>query len=124
MGKKNLNRAYRLSITDEQTQAHIRSWRVTRLGLALTGIVSLVVVLGTLYALIAFTPLRTTIPGYPDPHFRREAVNNAIKIDSLEAAITRWKLYSENLSRVLSGDTTINLDSILQAREAVDTPAR
>ena len=119
MGKKNLNKAYRLTVLEDETHRQLRSYRVTRLGMVLTAITSFVVIVGLLYALIAFTPLRTTIPGYPDPHFRREAVNNAIKIDSLEAAITRWKLYSENLARVLSGDTTINLDSLLVARDTL-----
>lgn len=121
MGKKKFNKAYRLTVTEDETHRQLRSYRVTRLGIILTAITSFVVIIGLLYALIAFTPLRTTIPGYPDPHFRREAVNNAIKIDSLEAAITRWKLYSENLSRVLSGDTTINLDSLLVARDTLST---
>ena len=119
MGKKNLNKTYRLTVLEDETHRQLRSYRVTRLGMVLTAITSFVVIVGLLYALIAFTPLRTTIPGYPDPHFRREAVNNAIKIDSLEAAITRWKLYSENLARVLSGDTTINLDSLLVARDTL-----
>ena len=91
---------------------------------ALTALTAFVVILGSLYCLVAFTPLRTTIPGYPDAHFRRQAVDNAIKIDSLESAITRWKLYSENLSRVLSGDSTLNLDSLLQAKEAADSLAK
>ena len=113
MGKNKLNKVYRLTVTEDSTHREVRSLRFTRLGMVLTGITAFVVVLGSLYALIALTPQRTTIPGYPDAHFRRQAVDNAIKIDSLESALTRWKLYSENLSRVLSGDTTINIDSLL-----------
>ena len=120
MGKNNWNKFYRLSIQEDESNRDIRSVRFTRLGFIVAVITVFVVVLGSLYALIALTPLRTTIPGYPDAHFRREAVNNAIKIDSLESAITRWKLYSENLSRVLSGDNTLDLDSLLQAKEAAD----
>ncbi len=121
MGKKKLIKVYRLNVEEDETGRRVRSYRFSRLGVGLTLLSTFIVVLGGLYALIALTPLRTTIPGYPDPHFRREAVANAIKIDSLESAITRWKLYSENLSRVLAGDTTINLDSLLLAREAPDS---
>lgn len=124
MGKKNWNKVYRVSVTEDETHKRVRSFRFTRIGLILSIFTAFVVVLGSLYALVALTPLRTTIPGYPDAHFRREAVENAIKIDSLESAITRWKLYSENLSRVLSGDTAVNLDSLLQAREAADSLAK
>ena len=52
------------------------------------------------------------------------AVENAIKIDSLESSLTRWKLYSENLARVLSGDKTINLDSLLQDKAPADSLAQ
>ena len=121
MGKNNLNKVYRLTVTEDGTERSIRSYRFTKLGFILSVITAFVVVVGGLYALIALTPLRTTIPGYPDAHFRREAVENAIKIDSLESAITRWKLWSENLTRVLSGDKTLNLDSLLQAKEAADS---
>ena len=124
MGKNNLNKVYRLTVTEDGTERSIRSYRFTKLGLILSGITAFVVVVGGLYALIALTPLRTTIPGYPDAHFRREAVENAIKIDSLESAITRWKLWSENLTRVLSGDKTLNLDSLLQAKAAADSLER
>ena len=124
MGKKNQVKVYRLTVQEDETERSIRSFRFTRWSAALYALTAFIVILGALYALIALTPLRTTIPGYPDPHFRREAVNNAIKIDSLEAAITRWELYSENLSRVLSGDTTINLDSLLQSREALSGTAK
>ena len=124
MGKSKLGKVYRLSLLEDDTHRSIRSYRFTRLGFIIGVITVFVVILGSLYCLIALTPLRTTIPGYPDAHFRREAVNNAIKIDSLESAITRWKLYSENLSRVLSGDTTLNLDSLLQAKEAADSLER
>lgn len=123
MGNKKWKRVYRVSITEDETHRDIRTYRFTRLGFLVTLITVFVVILGGLYTLIALTPLRTTIPGYPDAHFRRVAVENAIKIDSLESAITRWKLYSENLSRVLSGDNTINLDSLLLDMEAAGTPA-
>ena len=121
MGKNNLNKVYRVSVLEDESHRTIRTYRFTRLGFIVGIITLLVVVTGGLYALIALTPLRTTIPGYPDAHFRREAVNNAIKIDSLESAITRWKLYSENLSRVLAGDATVNLDSLLQVSEEADS---
>lgn len=124
MGKNNWKKVYRLSLVEDESHRNIRSVRFTRLGFIIGIITVFMVILASLYCLIALTPLRTTIPGYPDAHFRREAVNNAIKIDSLESAITRWKLYSENLSRVLSGDTTLNLDSLLQAREAADSLER
>lgn len=72
------------------------------------------------YCLIAFTPLKTTIPGYPDARSRKMAVQNAIRIDSLETLISRWELYSENLRRVVDGHPTVTVDSIVRkAREGL-----
>ena len=73
---------------------------------------SVVVALVLAYCLIAYTPLRTTIPGYPDKESRRAVLETAMRLDSLEKAISRWELYSENLSRVLTGRQTINPDSL------------
>lgn len=65
------------------------------------------------FVLIAFTPLRKLIPGYPDEYSRQEAVRNAIRIDSLENEMAKWSLYTTNLRLVLSGESTVSVDSLL-----------
>ena len=50
------------------------------------------------------------------PHSKRAAIRNAMRIDSLESVINSWELYSENLRRVLDGEPTISLDSIIGSR--------
>jgi len=67
------------------------------------------------WSIISFTPLRTTIPGYPDDHFKRGAIANALKIDSLENEMTRWSIYAENLSRILAGEESLKADSLLSS---------
>jgi murein DD-endopeptidase MepM/ murein hydrolase activator NlpD len=67
------------------------------------------------YCLIAYTPVRTFIPGYPDARTKRVAIQNAIKVDSLERVIYRWELYSENLKRAVEGKEPIKIDSIIKA---------
>ena len=64
--------------------------------------------------LIAFTPIRTFIPGYPDARSKRAAIQNAVKVDSLENVIFRWELYTTNLKRVLTGEEGVQLDSIIK----------
>lgn len=106
---------YRLSLVEDRTHEQIGSVRFTRVKLV-AGLVSFAVItVLLLYALIALTPLRTTIPGYPDAHFRKQAINNAIRIDSLENSITRWKLYVDNLTKVIAGEQTLDLDSMMSS---------
>jgi murein DD-endopeptidase MepM/ murein hydrolase activator NlpD len=74
-----------------------------------------------IFVLIAFTPIRTFIPGYPDSRSKRAAIQNAIKVDSLENIIFRWELYSSNLKRVLAGEEGIQIDSIINAISRTST---
>ncbi len=112
--KADWNKAYRLTLIEDQTHKRLKAYRFTKLGFLLAAITVTVVVVGSIWALIALTPLRTTIPGYPDANTKRLAIQNAIRIDSLENVITRWELYSDNLSRVLAGRETISIDSIIK----------
>ena len=105
---------YRLTLLEDSSHKKIKSVRFTKTGIIVTFVTSLVLLVLVVYCLVAFTPLRTTIPGYPDARSKKQAIENAIKIDSLESVITRWELYSENLARVLTGEETISLDSIVR----------
>ncbi len=108
------NKIYRLTLLDDSSHKRIKSYRFTKTGVVITLVTAFVVISLLIFSIIAFTPLRTVIPGYPDARSKKQAIENAIKIDSLENIIVRWELYSENLSRVLNGDTTISLDSIVK----------
>lgn len=112
------SKRFRITLVEDDTHRKVKSWRFSGLSAAVTLLTVFIVLLGILYALVALTPLRTTIPGYPDAHFRKEAVSNAIKIDSLENAIRRWQLYTDHLSKVLSGEKVEGLDSIAKAGPA------
>lgn len=121
MGRQNpteRNRFYRLSFTEDDTHMHLWSLKFRRSTLALAIAAGTMLLIALSYSIIAFTPLRTIIPGYPDSKSKKAAITNAIKIDSLENAILRWNIYAENLSRVLSGEDTGRLDSLLKAGAA------
>ena len=107
--------SYRITITENDSHRHIWGTRFTKTSLFVT-IVSIVVMLCAItYCLIAYTPVRTFIPGYPDARTKRVAIQNAIKVDSLERVIYRWELYSENLKRAVEGKEPIKIDSIIKA---------
>jgi murein DD-endopeptidase MepM/ murein hydrolase activator NlpD len=113
--KNNKSGSYRITITENDSHRHIWSTRLTKTSLFVT-IVSIVVMLCAItYCLIAYTPVRTFIPGYPDARTKRVAIQNAIKVDSLERVIYRWELYSENLKRAVEGKEPIKIDSIIKA---------
>ena len=109
---------FRLSLVDDQTHKHLWTVRFNRIEF-IVGIISLcVVITAAIYSVIAFTPVRTFIPGYPDAHSKRAAIQTAIKVDSLERIIYRWELYSENLRRVIEGEDPVRIDSIMRSGNA------
>lgn len=107
-----LKSKYRLSIYNDQTFEEVLVMRLSRLNViaAVGGIAILLIALVTI--LIAFTPIREFIPGYPDGNTRRHIVENALKTDSLERELQQWKIYLSNLHTILRGDSPDNMESI------------
>lgn len=107
----------RLTIVDDDTHDKLWSRKFTRMGAIVTLITIVVVTITVIFCLIAYTPVRTLIPGYPDARTKHDAIQNAIRIDSLENVITKWELYSENLRRVVDGQEPLKIDSLLEVRK-------
>ncbi len=107
-------RHYRLAVINHETHEQLWSMKFSKPNLIATGVSALVFVIFVIYALVAFTPLKRTIPGYPNERTKKVAVQNAIKVDSLEKVITRWELYSENIRRVITGAEPLNIDSLIR----------
>ena len=107
----------RLTIVDDDTHDKLWSRKFTRIGALVAGITVVVVTISAIFCLIAFTPIRTLIPGYPDARTKHDAIQNAIRIDSLENVITKWELYSENLRRVVDGQEPLKIDSLMEVRK-------
>ena len=119
--KEKKTTSFRLAIIDDKTHKHLWTGHFTRTTLFITIVSILMMICGATYAIIAFTPVRTFIPGYPDARSKRAAIQNAITIDSLENVIFRWELYSENLKRVMEGEKAVSLDSLISLSKKTET---
>ena len=108
---------FRLSLLDAKTHKQLFSVRFTRTGFFVAIVSIVVLICAAVFSAIAFTPIRTFIPGYPDARTKNAAIRNAIKVDSLEKVIYRWELYSENLRRVVEGEQPVNIDSLISANQ-------
>jgi Membrane proteins related to metalloendopeptidases len=71
--------------------------------------------------LISYTPLREFIPGYPNAQDRKNIIENAIKIDSLQNEVEIWKYQLINIQRITKGQEPLNLDSLLNVSKKTDT---
>ena len=113
MANDNKISKFRFALIDDTSHKHLFVIRFSRLSLTITVFSALIILVALTFSLIAFTPIKTFIPGYPDAHSKRAAIQNSIKVDSLENEIFRWEMYSENLRRVLAGEDVVNLDSLV-----------
>ena len=112
--KEHKVRRYRLLLNDDSTHQNLWMLKFTKARAIFSVSTALVLFCAIIWCLIAFTPIRTFIPGYPDAQTRREALQNAMTIDSLENVTSRWTIYAENLRRVLDGEEPIHIDSLLR----------
>lgn len=115
--KEKKTRNFRLTLVDDRTHKHLWTAHFTKVGLIVFVISAVVMLSAAAFCVIAYTPVRTFIPGYPDAHSKRAAIQNAIRIDSLENVIYRWELYSENLRRVVEGEEPLKIDSLINAAQ-------
>ena len=100
--------------------SHERLWslRFTQPAMIASLISAGVILLVGIFSLIAFTPIKNLIPGYPNAHSRRLAAQNALRVDSLENKILQWELYTENMRRVVAGEDPIKMDSLVLGTRA------
>ena len=106
-------RKFRLSLIDANSHERLWSLHYSRPVFIAATVSAAILLLLAVFCLVAYTPLRTFIPGYPDARTRRQAVQNSLRIDSLQTRILQWELYTENLRRIVSGEEPIRLDSLI-----------
>ena len=132
MSKENLNnnesgrngKKYRFSIYNDSSYKQLWNLRLSKLEAIILLNVIIVTIIAFVIIMIAFTPLREFIPGYPDDKTRSEIVYNALRADSLETVIYKWELQLANLNRIVEGKDPIPVetqisDSLLHARTLI-----
>lgn len=115
---------YRLIIYNDNTFEEVLYFRLSRFNVALLVVVgSFLIVLITTF-IIAYTPLREYIPGYPDAEAIQKAKLNEMFIDSIKQKIELNEKYLNNIKHLLryneplplevkqSTDTTINYKNL------------
>lgn len=109
---KKLRDKYRLVILNDSTFEEVLAFRLSRLNvIAYFGLI-VIVLTGMITVLIAFTPLREYIPGYPDGNMRRNILNNATMVDSLENELRIREQYVNNIKNIILGNHQMNYDAV------------
>ena len=99
-----LKNRYRLIIYNDSTYQTAWSIKLTRLKVfTFFGIGGLLLILFTIL-MIAYTPIREFIPGYPSSEVRQLIVHNAVLVDSLEEQLHIRDNYFDKIRILIEGD--------------------
>lgn len=100
-----LRNKYRLIIYNDDTFEEVWFFRLSRLNVIAVLGTSGIVLITLISLLIAFTPLKEFIPGYPKGDIKMSMISNNQKLDSLEQELKLREQYLNNLSSIISGET-------------------
>ncbi len=117
--RKLFQNPYRIVIFNDLNLHIIRQLRFNARTLLLGLVGAVVSIIIGVTILIAFTPLREYIPGYPSGKLRQNLIKNALATDSLEQKIGLYDRYLHDLRAMLSGENP--LDSVAR-RDSVVRP--
>lgn len=116
----NIKFKYKLTIINENTLEEVVGIHVSKLNGLSVLLSACTAIFLIAAAIIAFTPLRNYLPGYMNSEVRSQIVANALRADSLQAALERQSRYVMNIQDILSGqvkaDTVQSIDSLTNLR--------
>jgi murein DD-endopeptidase MepM/ murein hydrolase activator NlpD len=115
--RKLLNKR-RLIVLNEDTFEETFSLKLNLMNVFVGVTLSSIFLIGITTYIIAFTPLREYIPGYASTKLKKEALNLAIKSDSLENSVKINNFYIASIKKILAGDleyAKLSKDSLIAA---------
>lgn len=105
-----LRNTYRLVVMNDDTFQEVGSYKLSLLNvyifLSTVGVL-LALAVG---ALIFFTPLKRYVPGYGSTSDNRELIALSKQVESMEKELAAFRLYTDNMRRMLSGDVQTEKD--------------
>ncbi|MBS3807967.1 MAG: M23 family metallopeptidase [Bacteroidales bacterium] len=98
-----LKNKYRLIIYNDDTFEEIWYMRLSRLNVLAVFGTGAIILIALVSLLIAYTPIREFIPGYPEGDMRRTMVQNYARLDSLEKELQLRGQYIDNIATIMAG---------------------
>ena len=124
--KENLFNKRRLIILNEDTFEETFSLKLTLMNVFVVATLGTIIIITVTTFIIAFTPLREFIPGYSSSKLKKDAMELALKSDSLSRALKKNEAYIQSIQKVLTGNleyAKFNKDSILSETDEAPSEA-
>jgi len=99
---------YRLIIYNDSTIQTVWSIKLTPIKVLTLGSLGAILLILFTTVIIAYTPLRENIPGYPSVKVRQQIIHNYILVDSLENEIKRRDNYFDKIKTLFEGEVPVD----------------
>ncbi len=99
---------YRLIIYNDSSIQTVWSIKLTPIKVLTLGSIGAVLLILLTTVIIAYTPLRENIPGYPSAKVRQQIIYNYVLVDSLENEIKNRDSYFEKIKTLFQGDIPLD----------------
>ena len=109
--RERMRHKHRFVIMDTDTFKETFSVELTGINVFTYVGITVIVFLVLASLLIAFTPLRSLVPGYVKPELRGEVIRNAQIVDSLEVVIDQHEQHIRIIQDVINGKTFADVES-------------
>ena len=114
-----LSERFHILLVNEKTLAKKKLFSSSTLNLVSTSVFAFLLLLSTSFLVIYFTPLKEYFRGYTSIELRENALENSMKLDSLESLYQAQGNYIKSLKELLSGN--ISFDDIDQSTLALES---
>ena len=114
-----LSERFHILLVNEKTLAKKKLFSTSTINLVGSSLFAFLILLSTSFIVIYFTPLKEYFRGYTSIELRENAVENSMKLDSLENLYLAQSNYIKSLKNILSGN--ISFDDINDDTGAFET---
>ena len=112
---------YRLTVLNDTTLEEVFWIRLSRMNIASILGISAIIFAAIIFALIAYTPIREFIPGFPDGETHKNIIENVYRLDSVEQKVKLNQQYLNNIKTILSGNIPSNYINIKRTSDSSDS---
>ena len=101
---------YRLVVLNSENLEELISLKLSRINVFLVIVCSVIFLIGGTALIIAFSPVKESIPGYTNTEFKRQLVALNLLSDSLSGELIKRDQYLKNIKNIIEGKSldTIN----------------
>lgn len=99
---------YRLIIYNDSSIQTVWSIKLTPIKVLTLGSLGAILLILLTTVIIAYTPLRENIPGYPSARIRQQIIYNYVLVDSLENEIKNRDSYFDKIKNLFQGEVPLD----------------